>query len=190
MSKTPPGQRPDPMEREVDRLLAQLAQVGGPPGHDRSEARESASASSVTPRPMAVGAAGPAAGAKRADRRRGERRRGDRRRGDPKRGDLLGLWGRVLLGLVLGAAMTQWPYPHACGWALLGYSAAVAAVVLAGAWIAFASWKLRRGFPHVLSLLLIYWGLVLAAELLLPRIGYAAEQAAWRCPAEGSRPAS
>ncbi len=183
MSKTPPGQRPDPMEREVDRLLAQLAQVGGPPGHDRSEARESASASSVTPRPMA-------AGVKRGDRRRGERRRGDRRRGDPRRADLIGLWARVLLGLGLGAAMTQWPYPRACGWPLLGYSAAVAAVVLAGAWIAFTSWKLRRGLPHVLSLLLIYWGLVLAAELLLPRIGYAAEQAAWRCPAAASRPPS
>jgi hypothetical protein len=181
MSKTPPGQRPDPMEREVDRLLAQLSRVGGPPAHERGEPREPA-ATSGAGRGRAAGAAGPATGVRRSDRRRGDRRRGDRRRAE-----LLGLWARVLLGLGLGAAMTQWPYPRACGWPLLGYSAAVAAVVLAGAWIAFTSWKLRRGLPHVVSLLLIYWGLVLAAELLLPRIGYAAEQAAWRCPAAASR---
>ena len=92
------------------------------------------------------------------------------------------LWGRVILAVVLGVAMLLWPYPHACGWALLGYFGAVAAVLLAGAWIAFASWRMRNGITHLVSLVLFYWGLVLAAEQALPRIGYAAYPAAWLCP--------
>jgi hypothetical protein len=97
---------------------------------------------------------------------------------------MLALWARVLLGIVLGGAMTEWPHPHGCGMHLLGYLGAVATVMLAGAWIAFASWKLRTGLPHILSLILVFWGIVLAAEQLLPRIGYAADRASWRCPAE------
>jgi hypothetical protein len=77
--------------------------------------------------------------------------------------------------------MILWPYPHPCGWALLGYLGAVAAVLLAAAWIAFASWRMRNGVAHVLSLVLFYWGLVLAAEQVLPRIGYAADHGAWSC---------
>jgi hypothetical protein len=40
---------------------------------------------------------------------------------------------------------------------------------------------MRSGVPHVLSLMLVFWGIVLTAEQLLPRIGYAAESATWRC---------
>ncbi len=78
--------------------------------------------------------------------------------------------------------MTQWPYPYGCGLPLLGYLGAVSTVLLTGAWIAFASWKLRSGVTHILSLILFFWGIVLAAEQLLPRIGYAADWASWRCP--------
>jgi hypothetical protein len=42
-------------------------------------------------------------------------------------------------------------------------------VILTGARIAFASWKLRSGLVHILSLILIFWGIVLAAGQLLPR---------------------
>ena len=45
------------------------------------------------------------------------------------------------------------------------------------AWIAFVSWRLRRGVAHVLGLILFFWGTVLAAEQLLPRIGYAVVEA-------------
>jgi hypothetical protein len=99
---------------------------------------------------------------------------------DP-RWNVAALWGRVVVALALGLAMTQWPYPHACGRALLGYLGAVAAVLLAGAWIAFASWRLRHGVTHLVALVLFYWGLVLAAEQVLPRIGYAEDTAAWLC---------
>ena len=77
--------------------------------------------------------------------------------------------------------MTQWPYPHGCGLALLGYLGAVGVVVLAGGWIAAVSWERRNGVVHLLALLLLLWGIALTAERVLPRIGYAAQHAAWGC---------
>ena len=148
------------MEREVNRLLAQLAHSGaetiveakvnggGLASQPVARPRSSGPTRSVSSRPQWTVAA---------------------------------LWGRAALGLALGAAMIAWPYSHACGWALLGYLGAVAAVLLAGAWIAFASWRLRNGVTHLVSLLLFYWGLVLVAEQVLPRIGYAADPAGWLC---------
>jgi hypothetical protein len=165
MPNSPRGPHPDPMAREVDRLLAHLADVGRPPGRDHGpRGRASAPHSSTHPRLPRVA---PSADA-------------------PTRGDLVALWARVLLGVVFGGLMTQWPYRYGCGLSLLGYLGAVATVLLAGAWIAFASWRLRSGVAHILSLILFFWGIVLAAEQLLPRIGYAADRASWRCGAEPS----
>jgi heme A synthase len=87
----------------------------------------------------------------------------------------------VFLGLVLGGLMTQWPYPHGCGLPLLGYLGAVAMVMVTGAWIAVVSWKLRHVVAHILAFVILFWGIVLVAERVLPRIGYAAEPASWRC---------
>jgi len=98
---------------------------------------------------------------------------------------MLGLWIRVLLGASLGIMMTQWPYPHECGWLLAGYLASVGTVVLGGAWIAFMSWRLRSGPAHLLALLLVYWGLVLAAEETFPRVGEPAARAGWQCARTG-----
>ena len=82
--------------------------------------------------------------------------------------------------------MTQWPYPNGCGLPLLGYLGAVLAVLLSAAWIAFDSWRLRSGVPHILALILFFCGTVLAAETLLPQIGYAPHEASWGCPSESS----
>jgi hypothetical protein len=150
------------MEREVDRLLAQLAHTGSPPARVEGP-RVARILAPLTPR-RSPSVAQPAAAI--------------------SRGDLIALWTRVLLGAVLGVLMTQWPYPHPCGLPLLGYLGAVAAVLLAAAWIAFVSWRLRRGVAHVLGLILFFWGTVLAAEQLLPRIGYAVVEASWQCPSE------
>ncbi|HEY7505208.1 MAG TPA: hypothetical protein VH700_13980 [Gemmatimonadales bacterium] len=159
MATTPNDPHTKAMEREVNRLLAQLAHSGA---ETIAEPRLNGSA---TPPPIArARSSGPtrsvAAG---------------------PRGSVAALWGRGVLAVALGAAMIVWPYPHPCGWALLGYLGAVAAVLLAAAWIAFASWRMRNGVAHVLSLVLFYWGLVLAAEQVLPRIGYAADHGAWSC---------
>jgi hypothetical protein len=87
----------------------------------------------------------------------------------------------VLLGTVLGGMMTQWPYPHGCGLPLAEYLGAIAMVMVAGVWIAVASWRLRSAPSHIISLLLLLWGIALAAGQVLPRIGYAAVRLSWHC---------
>ncbi len=163
MPNTPSGSRPDPMSREVDRLLAQLADAGAGRAREsdlpeRTHASRSTFRSRVRPRPRA--------------------------KVDQERYDRLALWARVFLASVLGVVITQWPYAHACGWPLIGYFGAISMVLLAGGWIAVASWKQREPVGHALSLILLFWGIVLAAEQLLPRIGYAALTATWRCGGE------
>jgi len=64
---------------------------------------------------------------------------------------------------------------------LVAYAGAVVATLMAGAWLGFVSWRRRNGMVHLLSLVLAFWGIVLAAETLLPRIGYAAQPATWSC---------
>jgi hypothetical protein len=157
---TTPNDPQKVMEREVNRLLAQLAHAGAEP---IEEPRVNGGAPPRQPvaRPRVSGPARSAAAA--------------------RHWNAAALWGRAILAVALGVTMLLWPYPHACGWALLGYLGAVAAVLLAGAWVAFASWRMRNGIVHLLALLLFYWGLVLTAEQVLPRIGYAADPAAWLC---------
>lgn len=85
-------------------------------------------------------------------------------------------WGALLrlgLAVVLGVAIIFWPYVNRCGAGLAAYLAAVAAVGGAGVWSAIWTWRHRAGTAHVLSLLLVVWGLVLAAVEVLPRVGYA-----------------
>jgi len=90
-------------------------------------------------------------------------------------------WLRVLLGLVLAVAITQWPYKTACGFNLAMYLGAIAAVVVAGLWSAVTSWQRRLGLAHLLSLGILGWGLVLGAREILPRTGYAREVRMWTC---------
>lgn len=158
MDKPPRQDRPDPLAREVDRLLASLKGIGPGPEH-----------------PAALPAGAP---------RRARTYVGGSRAPDPStRRDRVVLWSEVVLGLALGAAMTQWPYGHACDLSLAGYLGAVAVVILAAGWVALASWRLHSGAAQILSLALLFWGMLLAAAQLLPRVGYAAERASWSCTA-------
>jgi len=159
MPKPQDSSKPDPLAREVDRLLASLAGVGAKPEPDPGP-RPPARAGAPKPRPVTTPA---------------------RRRTDPTRRDLAALWARVVLGVVLGVAITQWPYAHACGLGLLQYLGAVAMVMATGTWIAIASWSRRHVPSHVLALLLILWGIALAAYEILPRVGYAALRWTWQC---------
>ena len=109
--------------------------------------------------------------------------------GAPRRGVFF-TWLRLLLGLALGVAITQWPYVRGCGLPLFGYLVAVAGVIVAGLWSAVSSWRSRSAFAHGLSIALFCWGGVLAAREVLPRIGYARTTATWFCPADrGKAPA-
>jgi hypothetical protein len=153
------------MSREVDRLLARLSHAGPQVVHDQ--------------RPPAPGPVTP----RRVPRV-------STSAASPSRGDRIALWARLLLGLVFGGVMTQWPYSRGCGMPLYGYLGAVGMVLVAGAWVAVASWRLRAGAAHLLALALFFWGTALAAAEVLPRVGYAAVAASWSCapaPEAGSR---
>jgi hypothetical protein len=100
----------------------------------------------------------------------------------PGRRGVIFTWLRLLLGLALGVAITQWPYMRGCGIPLFGYLVAVAGVMVAGLWSAVSSWRSRSGVAHVLSIALFCWGGALAAREVLPRIGYAKTTAHWFCP--------
>jgi len=95
-------------------------------------------------------------------------------------GQWLGTWVRVGLGLLIGIGMTQWPYAHACGPRLMFYLLGVAAVITTGVWSSLSSWRRRLGVAHVLSQLLIVWGVLLAADVFVPRVG-AKAVATWLC---------
>jgi hypothetical protein len=94
-------------------------------------------------------------------------------------------WFWVALGVALAVALPIWPYEKACGLRLMFYLGAVGITGIVGALAAVASWAHRRGFAHVLSLIVLGWSGVLAAREVLPRIGYARQRAAWMCAAAG-----
>jgi hypothetical protein len=107
-------------------------------------------------------------------------------------------WGaflRLALATALGVGILFWPYPTRCGFGLTGYLLAVAAVFAGGVWSSVWTWRHRTARAHVLSLLLILWGMVLGATELLPRLGYAkadpARPTGWTCSAANApRPAA
>lgn len=144
--------------REVDKLLAKL------PNADPALGRGVPTVP-VSPRPMAgagAGAAVPMA--------------------EPARGTAwLTTWIRVGLGLALGVGMLVWPYAHACGLKLVFYLIGATTVTVAGVWSALSSWRRRLGWAHVLSIVLIVWGLGLAGGQILPRI-FGNQPAPFFCP--------
>ena len=88
---------------------------------------------------------------------------------------------RLMLSVALGVGMLFWPYGNRCGIGLTGYLTAVAAVLGSGIWSALWTWRHRTGRAHILSILLIVWGLVLGTTEILPRVGYAKVALPWSC---------
>ena len=80
---------------------------------------------------------------------------------------------RLALASALAVGILFWPYPSSCGLGLAGYGAAIAAVTVGGLWSSVWTWRHRTARAHVLSLLLVGWGLVLGTMEVLPRVGYA-----------------
>ena len=96
-----------------------------------------------------------------------------------------GVFARLTLSVLLGVAMLFWPYAARCGIGLAAYLGATAAVVGGGVWSSVWTWRHRAGRAHTLALLIVVWGLVLAAIEVLPRVGYATptpdHPAVWSC---------
>jgi hypothetical protein len=92
---------------------------------------------------------------------------------------------RLLLSVALGVAIVFWPYDARCGFGLAGYLAAVSVVTASGIWSAVWTWRHRSARGHTLSLLLVFWGVILGAMEVLPRVGYAKADAmhpaTWVC---------
>ncbi len=101
---------------------------------------------------------------------------------EPTRRDRIFVWVRVGLSAIVGAAITQWPYLHECGFTLLGFLAVLLVIVGVGVWASIWAWRTRMATAHLLALLVIAWGVALVTNQVLPRIGYAGAQAAWSCP--------
>jgi hypothetical protein len=94
-------------------------------------------------------------------------------------------WARLLLGLALGVGMLFWPYPARCGVWLGLYLMGVTVLTAGGVWAAVWTWRHRTPRAHVLALLLVLEGLVLAGLQVLPKTGYARPDAGhpanWSC---------
>ena len=95
----------------------------------------------------------------------------------------LGTWLKVGLGVLIGIGVAPgvWPYSHGCGLRVMFYLLGVSTVVAAGVWASVSSWRRRRGFAHVISQVLIVWGILLMTREVLPRVG-AKPEAPWLCP--------
>ena len=173
MAKDKQPQRPkhDPLAEEIDALLKKLPHAD--PGLKGEEPRRPAPVPGSTgPRPAV--------------------RPGVGHKGQPPANGRapLAVWGRVALGALFAVGLSQWPYRTQCGWPLFGYTAVVALMLVVGGWCALASWRHHMGAAHLVSLGLVFWGIVLGAEVLLPRIGYSVDSETWRCPTPAvARPA-
>ena len=99
----------------------------------------------------------------------------------PARGGAWRSWAKAGLGVLLAAAMTQWPYEHRCGLGAVLYLGAAGMVVLAGLWSAVSSWRRHSAGAHVISIGVILAGLALVALEVAPRIGYAKVDLPWMC---------
>jgi hypothetical protein len=98
----------------------------------------------------------------------------------------LGVLARLMLAVGLGVGILFWPYDARCGFGLAGYLAGVAVVIGSGVWSGIWSWRHRSPRAHILSLLIVLWGLTLGAVEILPRSGYArpnpGRPMTWLCP--------
>ncbi len=90
-------------------------------------------------------------------------------------------WIRAGLGVLVAAAVLQWPYAHRCGLGLMLYLGAASMVGVAGAWTMLISWRRRQGWAQIAGLAVLLGGLALVASVMLPRLGYAAATLPWLC---------
>ena len=93
----------------------------------------------------------------------------------------LGVAARLIVVTILSAAMLWWPYGRTCGFGLAGYLAATTMIVVGGLWVVACTWTCRMARTHAVAMLVALWGVGLIAAEVLPRVGYAAQPAAWLC---------
>ncbi len=123
----------------------------------------------------------PSAEAQRA-RRAADQREKERKQ---QRSLALGAWTRLSIVGALAVGLAFWPYPRACGMWLFGYMGAATVIVAGGLWAAAWAWRGRLLRAHSFAMLVVLWGLILHAAVVLPRAGYArvdpANPPQWMC---------
>lgn len=177
MPDQPRSSDPHSMRGDVERLLRQLRGLEPAAARPVSVTAPTVPTATARPRPQ------PRASSARAAIRPNSRP-GPRPLARPSAVTLPsphGVWARVVLGVALAGAATQWPHGY-CGVPLGGYLAVSAMVAIAGAWVAHAAWRRRMGRAHVIAIALVLTGATLAALQVLPRPGHAPTEIAWRCP--------
>lgn len=101
-------------------------------------------------------------------------------------------WVQLSVAIAAGVGLWFWPWQTRCGLNAMSFTAATGAVTALGLWSAVGSWRHRQGLAHILSFVVMIWGLVLGAREVLPRMGYAiptvARPAGWSCEAPTSAP--
>lgn len=99
----------------------------------------------------------------------------------------IGAAGRIFLVVALAAAINFWPYARECGAALIAYVGSEAVVVAGGVWLAAWTWHHGMAKVHMVSLVVVLWGVALLGAQTLPRVGYAKTDPAnpprWMCAA-------
>lgn len=111
----------------------------------------------------------PSAEAVRA-RRAAEHRTHERKR---QQGAEVGVWMRLSVVMILVGSVNFWPYARTCGVGLIGFLAAAALIITGGLWVSGQTFRHRMPKAHAAALIVVLWGLVLLAEEVLPRTGYA-----------------
>ena len=132
-----------------------------------------------TPRPQSRPRATEARQAR--DEPRSKPRRFEDRRDKAERNEKLLVWGRLLVVALLGGAILWWPYARSCGFGLSLYLAATTMIIVGGMWVVACTWIMRMARTHAMGVLVALWGVGLIALEILPRVGYAAQQATWLC---------
>ena len=84
----------------------------------------------------------------------------------------VGAFLRLGLAGALAAGMLLWPFDKHCGVGLALYLFSVATLIVAGGWSAMWTWRHRTPRAHLLALVIVLWGIVLASVEILPRVGY------------------
>ena len=112
--------------------------------------------------------------AQRAAEQREQQRKTDR-------ANAIGVFARLSLVGLLGAAINFWPYPRDCGAGLFAYLAAEGLIVTGGIWVAICTWRFRLPRMHLVASLVILAGLGLLEIEVLPRLGYTRATGVWWC---------
>jgi hypothetical protein len=92
---------------------------------------------------------------------------------------------RLTLVGALAGSLYFWPYARTCGFGLYAFMAAEALIAAGALWIVTFTWRHRLARAHGVAFAMFIGALVLLAIEMLPRVGYAAVDAArpaqWGC---------